>query len=434
MKKFNPITTLLILFFWNCEKYTEDLNTDPNNFNNSAPELIVGQAQLGWMQLAESNSARYAGIFMNQFTGSDRQYITLNGYSVTSGEFDDMWDDAFVDGIAQAQVTKVAALASENNKLAAVALIAEAAIFGEMTALYGDIPFSEANNADEYYQPNYDSQASVYVGVQDLLDDAISKIGDEPVSLYSGNRLSSNATWKQVAHSLKARYYLHTKDYSNALNQSRLGIQEDQDLIVLHGTSPENRNLYYQFTVDEREGYLDANGSYLFQLLDPTDDVERLLATPGDVNRRAYYFTGTNLNVETDGVFGQTSSFPLISWIEVKLIEAEALQRTGNDSAAQTAFNEVRTKLSRTFNADFPLTSSTGQNLLKEILEEKFISLIGQLEPFHDIRRTENLLEIPPKTGSQIPQRFLYPQVEIDNNPNTPDPVPGLFDQTPINN
>ena len=145
-------------------------------------------------------------------------------------------------------------------------------------------------------------------------------------------------------------------------------------------------------------------------------------------------FTGTSLNVETDGVFGQTSSFPLISWIEVKLIEAEALQRTGDDTAAQTAFNEVRSKLARTFNADFPSTNSTGQDLLKEILEEKFISLIGQLQPYHDIRRTGNLLEIPPKTGSQIPQRFLYPQDEIDNNPNTPDPVPGLFEATSVNN
>ena len=434
MKKNYQLYLLLFSILMGCEKYTEDLNTDPNNFNDSAPELIIGQAQLGWMQLAESNSARYAGIFMNQFTGSDRQYITLNGYSVTSGEFNDMWDDAYVDGISQAQVTKKAALANENNKLAGVAQLAEAAIFGEMTALYGDIPFTEANNADEYYHPKYDSQASVYAGVQNLLDAAISNVGDEPVSLYSGNRLSSEATWKQVAHSLKARYYLHTKDYANALTQARMGIEEDQDLMVQHGTSPENRNLYYQFTVDEREGYLDANGSHLFKLLDPSDSIERLLETPGDSLRLAHYFTGTNLNIEPSGAFGQTTPFPLISWIEVKLIEAEALHRTGNETDARTAFNEVREKLAETYNTSFPSTNSSGQNLLKEILEEKFLSLIGQLEPFHDLRRTENILEIPPKTGSQIPQRFLYPQDEIDNNPNTPDPVPGLFDKTPINN
>ena len=434
MKKYHSLYPLIFLLLIGCEKYTEDLNTDPNNFNDSAPELIIGQAQLGWMQLAESNSARYAGIFMNQFTGSDRQYVTLNGYSVTSGEFNDIWDDAYVDGISQAQVTKKAAIDDQNLKLAGVAQIAEAAIFGEMTALYGDIPFSEANNADEYYQPTYDSQDSVYTAVQNLLNEAITNIENEPVSLYAGNRLSSAATWKQVAHSLKARYFLHTKDYSSALTQAQMGLEENQDLMILHGTSPENRNLYYQFTVDEREGYLDANGSYLFQLLDQTDHVERLLETPGDSIRLAYYFTGTNLNIETDGAFGQKTSFPLISWIEVKLIEAESHYRTGNEEAARNAFNQVRQKLASVYNADFPNTTSSGEVLLKEILEEKYISLVGQLEPFNDIRRTNNILDIPPKTGSAIPQRFLYPQDEIDNNPNTPSPVPGLFDKTSINN
>ena len=79
-------------------------------------------------------------------------------------------------------------------------------------------------------------------------------------------------------------------------------------------------------------------------------------------------------------------------------------------------------------------TSTSGsQELLKEIIEEKYISLIGELQPFHDIRRTNNILNIPAKVGSMIPQRFIYPQVEIDTNPNVPSPLPTLFDQTPIN-
>ncbi len=84
----------------------------------------------------------------------------------------------------------------------------------------------------------------------------------------------------------------------------------------------------------------------------------------------------------------------------------------------------------------FPATASASGSaaLLAEILEEKYISLIGELQPYHDIRRTNNLLNVPPKTGSAIPQRFLYPQVEVDTNPNTPSPIPGFFDPTPINN
>ncbi|WP_299673791.1 SusD/RagB family nutrient-binding outer membrane lipoprotein [uncultured Tenacibaculum sp.] len=426
------ILSLVILA--SCKDYTEGLNTDPNNFSSAAPELIIGQAQLGWMQLAESNGARYAGIFMNQFSGEDRQYLTVEAYSITAGEFDDLWDDAYVEGITQAKLTKRLALEDGNTQLAGVAQITEAVLFGELAALFGDVPFNQASDADNNFAPEYDSQASVFTAVQNLLDEAISNVGSVPASLYAGNRMSSTATWAQIAHSLKARYYLLAKDYPNALTSARRGIDSPTgSLVTLHGTSPENRNLYYQFMVDEREGYLGATGSYLEQLIDlGNTSVNRLISTPGEAQRHAYYFTGTDPNTTSTGVFGQTQSFPLISYEEVKLIEAEAANRTG-DTGDVTAFNEVRDALAAQYGGSFPHSTSSGNTLLREIIEEKYITLIGQLQPFHDIRRTDNILGVPAKTGTQIPQRFLYPQVEVDNNPNTPNPLPGLFDATPIN-
>ena len=116
-----------LLMLGSCEKYTEDLNTDPNEFITAPSELIIGQAQLGWMQLATSNSARYAGIFMNQFTGEDRQYVTVNQYSTTAADYDDTWDDALVDGIAQAQLAKSLALEDGNQILAGIATAVVAA-------------------------------------------------------------------------------------------------------------------------------------------------------------------------------------------------------------------------------------------------------------------------------------------------------------------
>jgi hypothetical protein len=58
--------------------------------------------------------------------------------------------------------------------------------------------------------------------------------------------------------------------------------------------------------------------------------------------------------------------------------------------------------------------------LLKEILTEKYVSLFGQLEPFCDIRRTKNLIGVVPTFGTKLPERFLYPQDEINTNSNTP--------------
>ena len=71
----------------------------------------------------------------------------------------------------------------------------------------------------------------------------------------------------------------------------------------------------------------------------------------------------------------------------------------------------------------------------KEILEEKYISLIGSLQVFHDARRTNNILGIPIKspTATSLPQRFLYPQSEIGSNENFPGVI-DLFTATPVNN
>jgi len=439
MKKINYILILLVsIAFLSCESYSEDLNTDPNEFSSAPPELIIGQAQLGWMQLATSNGARYAGIFMNQFTGEDRQYVTVNQYSTTAGDYDDLWEDAYVRGIAQANLTERLALETGNKKLAGIAQICKAAMYGELTALFGNIPFTEAGDPDNFPTPAYDNQADVLNGLQTILDAAISNVGNAAGSLYSGNRLSTTATWAKIAYSLKARYYLLAKDYPNALVNARKGIsQTSESLMTLHTTSSDTENLYFQFTVDERDGYLGATGSHLVNLLNGT--TARVIATPGDTERYNHYFDANGslviLNVSNTGYFAETASMNIISYEEVKLIEAEAANRTG-DTGDVAAFNSVRTLLAAEYSASFPATSSASGSaaLLTEILEEKYITLIGELQPFHDVRRTNNMLNIPAKTGTTIPQRFIYPQIEIDANPNTPSPLPTLFDKTPINN
>jgi hypothetical protein len=81
-----------------------------------------------------------------------------------------------------------------------------------------------------------------------------------------------------------------------------------------------------------------------------------------------------------------------------------------------------------------PGSLTAQQALLTEVLEERYITFIGQTEQFNDVRRTKNFLGIPAVTGSKLPQRFLYPQSEINTNPNTPKLSSGdLFIETPVN-
>jgi len=62
-----------------------------------------------------------------------------------------------------------------------------------------------------------------------------------------------------------------------------------------------------------------------------------------------------------------------------------------------------------------------------------------EYEAFNDYRRLSKALPvvelaIPLSVGTNKPQRFLYPETEINTNGNTPKPVPNQFVKTAVFN
>ena len=75
--------------------------------------------------------------------------------------------------------------------------------------------------------------------------------------------------------------------------------------------------------------------------------------------------------------------------------------------------------------------------ILREIIEERYITLFAQIEVFNDTRRTQDeiTVRIPvvPNVGSILPQRMLIGDSEITSNNNTPNPIPDFFERTSVN-
>lgn len=420
------LTSLLLVF--SCAEYTDGINDNPNNFTDVSHSLMIPQVGLEVIKASHSNMARTSGMFTDQFTGSDRQYVAYNTYEVTAGDFNDSWTDLYYEGIGQAILAEEKADAVEDVKNSGVAKMLKALLFGEAAALYGDVPFTEAGVAKH---PKYDNQKDVLNGVQTILDEAISKVGDLKVKNSSLNKIFVNneASFKEIANSLKARYYLVAKDYANALKHSKLGIKSDKgDLLSIHSSTSGAGNMMYQFQ-KQRGGYLTAKGSTLQKLLNGTKP--RLLNTPGDSKRATVYLDGDNLNIASGGYYAVDAKAPIISYVETKLIEAEAAVRENQDGL--TPFNAVRSYLAKLYEGNFPNSSASGDNLIKEILEERYITLVGSNQVFNDMRRTNNILGIPVKgTGGKLPERFLYSQSEKDANSNFPG-LKSIFEKTPVN-
>jgi len=239
MKKALKYTSivLLSLALGACKSFVEDLDVDPNN-----PAVVDAANSLQGVILAdalvhEGDAARTAGIWTNQFSGVERQYISLNNYDVNAGTFDDVWGTLYYGAITQARLTASSAETGLNSKLKGVAQVLEAHAAGTTTALFGDVPFREVGARATLPNPKFDPQAQVYDDLQSELDDAIKNLtsrGTIPATkdiIFGGNA----SKWIAVANSLKARYYLHTKAYPNANVFASKGIVSPaNDMVMPH--------------------------------------------------------------------------------------------------------------------------------------------------------------------------------------------------------
>lgn len=429
-----------------------DLETeDPNNFTDAPSELMINQPLLSLCLVQEGDLARITGIFSNQFTGADRQYLSLNQYITTTGDYDNIWATLYVDGVAQCKIIEQKAATLNLKKLQGVAKIVRAYLIGTAADLWGDVPYTEAANDLKYPMPKYDNQVSVYDSLQVLLDKAIDlyKVGADSDNgkVYGNLTLDKSVLkqfdWLNVAYSLKARYFLHAKNYQKALDNALKGIgKPEQSWIFNHddnGNYSDGKfNLFYSFLEWNRGGYLNADDAYLPRILDSGESIYRGNAKTNEAARFKYYFLSGGDAVYaslydpnmSDGIFAVNSGYTLLSYAETRLIEAECYLRIAvpNKQAALNALNQVRQALNTYYGGNFyqdyvDSDFLTNSDLLKEILLEKYISLFGQIEVYNDLRRSNNLIGVPLKKGAvlnKIPERLLYPQTEVGANKNMP--------------
>ncbi len=471
-----------------CNELTDGYSTDPVNITD--PSVIstfkyLSGAQTNLIGAYEGDVNRVVGMWTGHFSGEDRQYIGLGNYSVSGRDFNGQWAAIYSSVLKNTQIIKSKARVEKNYRVLGIAQVMDAMSLGLAADLWGDVPYQEALKYPVITEPKFDGQATVYNSVQVLLDSAIANL-----ALNVPNVLNPTAAdiffggdpdaWTAVANTLKARYYLHARDYTNAAIYSdpSNGISDATgNMMATHGTAYlQTFNLFYSFITYDRAGYMGAN-AFAPRLLDPTEANSRNNAKTNEEARLNYlYFPGGGLNFASiayepnvlcdfdwgsgagyDGFFGCESSFPLVTFEENALIRAEALIKSNDFAGALDALNELRAyyatggHLSQGYVDDYGLQYDAydasdfapggienGDNvtanaaLLREILEERYITLTGQLEGFNDVRRTNNFLGLPVRPGNaSLPLRLLYPQSELNTNQNVPEV--GLFEATPVN-
>lgn len=476
---YSLLTFVLLSVGNSCTNLVDDVTSDPDNLLSAdvdSKNLLQG-ALLDAQFFQTSSGVRTSTMWLNQATGSDRQYITVENWNnATTGDFDDTWRVGYI-AFKSARDLQVKADKEFNFKHKAVGQIMEALAVGTLTSLFGDIPYSDFDINGKKLTPKFDKQADVYAKIQTVLDEAIvnltksGRFSADKDLFYSG----SVAKWTRLAYSLKARYYLHVKNYALAKTNALNGINNPGgDLIAnFGGVYGQSFNPWGSFLDYDRAGYMSAEDSHGVALLDPDSPKYRGNSKTDETARFSfnyfyddfYYGTGWSLNYFSladgwgeEGKFGIDTDMPLVTYGEALLIIAEADARTQGVAAGVAAYNNYRQLLSTGYGltstyaaldhrydnytaADFnaggienPGTLTAVNALLREIYEERYVYFLGYYEAFTDFGRTNNIAGIPLKNYAGTPQRFLYSQVEINANPNVPQPLPKVTDKTPVHN
>jgi hypothetical protein len=431
--KIAPVAALAVLGVVACQGdflSGGQLSTDPNRPTAASAQQLLAGVQSNIWAFWGSDPARITGMWAQQFQGLISQYVSLYQYShdeTTTGGF----HSGLYAGGGLVDLKKSDSLATKSNDkhTLGVGQIMEGALMGTGADFFGDLVYSQALQGKS--NPTLDKQQAVYDSVQKVLSAGITNMAsnnatDAGPGPYDLNYNGDPVAWTKLAHTLKARFYMHTGKvdgtaaYAAALAQAQLGL--DNPSIdykgVFQATPLSETNFYYQFNGPAgRGGYMGIDPQFV-----------ALLVSRNDPRLSDYIDTTANYVSSTRN--GPAYQQTYVSTAENLLIWSEAAYRTGDPATALIQLNKERALAGL---GPDTAAAAGGQALLTEILTEEYINdfQLGE-EAWNLYKRTCFPNLVPTVSTLKIPRRFYYDSGERQTNtniPNTGTGVNGSFNQ-----
>lgn len=399
----------------------------------TADQLFIG-AQVSLMAQWETYPLNLLPTWVDQIAGVNRQWANYANYASGTDNItsDATWISMYgPGGLADLRRAEDEATTSGNQKLVGELQVVEALLMGTSADLFGDIPYDSALTAS----PTFDAQAAVYSHVQATLDAALSNLAGggagAAVDFFFAN---DAAKWAATAHTLKARFFMHTAENSDlsydngklnsVLTETAQGISDPaNDFQTQHTENNLEQNLFYQFLIGSRKGDVEPSQLHM-NLLQALNDQVLLasLYTSPYIGSSPALSGGSNVS---QFKVGPATPMIIVGNYENLLLSAEAHYRLGNTA---TAASELQTEHSNYGESgSVPIVGGTN-GLLITILDEKFARGFLNPEIYFDYLRTcVPNIQLPAGIANAftaVPARFNYGFTEETTNPNVPsDPI-----------
>lgn len=437
--KISLAAALPVLWAAGCSDFLKggELTNNPNNptvgtaTNNQL--FISIQANLFSQQTSEV--AWSIAQWMQDLYGNARQQVGVYNYSgLNNGTFDGDFQVPYTGGgLVDIRQLEAQATAQGDNIYLGIAQIMEAWMIGDAADMWGDIPYSQADNYLTYPTPQLDTQQSVYNAIETLLSTAITNLGlagSGPGGsdlVYGGN----TAKWIALAHTLKARFLLHqvavgAATYAQVITEANSGIASPAGDYVgsfVNGIQFSS-NPWWQFM--NANGGTGRAGDLIARNAQP---LSQMLLTAGDP-RYGEYFDSTNVNSGFMSNYRQSAGYaqPFVTYAENQLILAEATMATSGAAAANVFLAAAQNSwhvAAKWHNALAGVAvTPVGSTSMTTIMNEKWITMFQNKEKWNDWKRTciptLTPILLNPTFGNTVPSRLLYGVTEQQTNPNIP--------------
>jgi Starch-binding associating with outer membrane/Susd and RagB outer membrane lipoprotein len=197
----------LVLLVGSCTMFDLDINKDPNNPTVAAPDLLLPNIQTSLMNDfagVEGDLETYVGLIGTQ---------GLSRWDLQATQYDGLWQSLYRTELKDLDQLIVAATASNSPHYLGISQVLKAYAYATMVDLFGDVPFSEASQADAekaVKAPKFDKDADIYAACLKLLDDGIVNLAKTSPVVVSGDLIyGGNAPrWSRLAKTLKLKFLM----------------------------------------------------------------------------------------------------------------------------------------------------------------------------------------------------------------------------------
>ncbi|WP_417885989.1 SusD/RagB family nutrient-binding outer membrane lipoprotein [Zunongwangia sp.] len=314
MKKHIILLSSFLVLLWSCQSddQYEDLNQDPKNpsevssnflFTSATDKLAANMATPN----VNESIYRFLGQYWTTTTYTDEPNYNLSSRNNPDNTWEELYTNVLYDlEDAKSYLANNTELSeSEKNARMGQIEIVQVYAWHILVDTFGDIPYTQALQPNEYTLPEYDDAATIY-------EDLIARLTEANTMLAAGQGYSvadliyggDMDAWIKFSNSLKLRLGMRISQSNPTLSKSTVeaavndGIiasNSDNATVVFQSNPPNTNPLWEDLVQSGRADFLASNTlvDYMNTFNDP---------------RRQFYFD-QNLDSYIGGIYGTTNTY-----------------------------------------------------------------------------------------------------------------------------